>query len=329
MGASDFRGTKLLRRAAESDDAFRARLLPIFRDKATRAALVARLAAISGAAPWVFEPSRPADTGAYGRGPGVSLGPMYHGATAAILSDDVPPPVTGSPVYLHQATPAGDDNTGYFYFGGLSAGAALTAQVSVWLPAGYSGAAPRLSIEGGVTQNGGAQADPAITGQWQTLIALSTASGAGGEPMVLRALGGAGGNAFYSSGWGATSGAAVIPGTGSGYAAAGGWGSLALPGQVFVSVQRPVGQGIPNVAGYGSLDPAQGTVPAGGYGRGAIEWGAAAKEAPHVTDADLYAAIVDVMPAASIAWTALGGAPLGGDADLSNFYLDLNTLAAA
>ncbi len=329
MAASDFRGAALLRRAGEPDDAFRSRLLPIFRDKATRAALIARLTAICGAVPWVFEPSRPADTGAYGAGPGVLLGRMYAGSTAGVFSSDVSPPVIGAPVYLHQAAPPGDSNVGYFYFGGLVAGATLTAQVSVWLPAGYSGTAPQLSLEGGAARPVTVQADPTLTNQWQTLMATSVASGAGGEPLVLRAMGGSGSNSFYSSGWGAVSSAAVIEGTASGYGEAGGWGSLMLPGQLFVQAPRPIGQGIPNVSGYGSIDPAAGGGTTGGYGGGAIEWAAVTAEAPHITDADLYEAIVQVLPAASIAWVSLDGAPTGGVADISNFYLGVNSLAAA
>ena len=80
----------------------------------------------------------------------------------------------------------------------------------------------------------------------------------------------------------------------NGYGVAGGWGSLLLPYQVFVTAYRPVGVGIATVAGWGSG--------AGGYGAGAIEYAGAAMLAGQVTDADIAAAAAGVMPAASIAW---------------------------
>jgi hypothetical protein len=68
-----------------------------------------------------------------------------------------------------------------------------------------------------------------------------------------------------------------------GYGVAGAYGSLALPGQSFITAFRPIGQGIPNVAGYGS--------PAGGYNTGSrLEYASADMIAGTVTDADIYAA---------------------------------------
>lgn len=65
MASQDYRGGRLLRRVSEGDVSFRGRLLPIFRDKATRAALIARLLSLGTTAPVVFEASRPADTGGW------------------------------------------------------------------------------------------------------------------------------------------------------------------------------------------------------------------------------------------------------------------------
>lgn len=82
-----------------------------------------------------------------------------------------------------------------------------------------------------------------------------------------------------------------------GYGVAGGWGSLALPFQCFVTVRRPHGAGIAMVDGYcGSL---------GGYGIGAIEYASAGLLAGSVSDADIMAAIAGVMPTAAIAWTRI------------------------
>ena len=64
--ARDCFGIRLQRRAGETDEPFRARIRrELLRPRATRAALVAQVRDLTGFAPWVFEPSRPADTGAW------------------------------------------------------------------------------------------------------------------------------------------------------------------------------------------------------------------------------------------------------------------------
>lgn len=84
---------------------------------------------------------------------------------------------------------------------------------------------------------------------------------------------------------------------GAAYGAAGGWGSLALPFQCFVTVYRPAGPGVPLVGGWGSG--------AGGYGAGSVEYATGADLQGGVTDASLYAAVAGAMPAAAVAWTQL------------------------
>jgi hypothetical protein len=86
-------------------------------------------------------------------------------------------------------------------------------------------------------------------------------------------------------------------GGGVGYASAGGWGSLVLPFQCFITAYRPLGSGIATVSGWGG--------PAGGYGRGTIEYASLAMVQGQVTDSDIYAAVADVLPAATIAWTRI------------------------
>jgi len=78
------------------------------------------------------------------------------------------------------------------------------------------------------------------------------------------------------------------------YNAIGGWGSLDLPFQCFVTAFRPQDSGIAQVAGWGSC--------AGGYGEGAIEYASLALMAGQVTDADISTAVASVMPAAAVAW---------------------------
>jgi len=64
--AVDFFGLQLTRGLAEADAAFRARILAaMFPPRATRAAAIAAVAALGVGSPTVFEPMRPADTGAW------------------------------------------------------------------------------------------------------------------------------------------------------------------------------------------------------------------------------------------------------------------------
>jgi hypothetical protein len=85
-------------------------------------------------------------------------------------------------------------------------------------------------------------------------------------------------------------------GIATGYGAAGGWGSLMLPFQCFVTAYRAQGSGIARVAGWGS---------GGGWGVGAIEYAGLEMLEGQLTDADIAAAIAGVMPVAAIAWTRI------------------------
>ncbi|QMV32422.1 hypothetical protein 8G_00028 [Ralstonia phage Hyacinthe] len=67
MIAADFFGTSLQRAANQSDASFRARIkLNLFRERATRNGMVKVLQDLTGRTPTIIEPTRPADTGAYG-----------------------------------------------------------------------------------------------------------------------------------------------------------------------------------------------------------------------------------------------------------------------
>lgn len=66
MIAADFFGTGLLRAANQTDASFRARIIiNLFRERGTRAAITKVLVDLTGRAPLIIEPQRPADTGAY------------------------------------------------------------------------------------------------------------------------------------------------------------------------------------------------------------------------------------------------------------------------
>ena len=83
-------------------------------------------------------------------------------------------------------------------------------------------------------------------------------------------------------------------GSALGYGVAGGWGSLGLSFQCFVTAFRPHGNGIAQVAGWGTA--------AGGYGVGTIEYASLAMSQGQVTDSDISAAVASVLPVACTAW---------------------------
>lgn len=93
-------------------------------------------------------------------------------------------------------------------------------------------------------------------------------------------------------------GAGVSAGTGMGYGIAGGYGSLALPFQYFITAYRPEGQGVANVAGYYAGSGWAG----GGYGSGAIEYVNPTMFAGQVTDAAIQDVVSNTTAAGVIAW---------------------------
>lgn len=96
-----------------------------------------------------------------------------------------------------------------------------------------------------------------------------------------------------------TGGYGVNPATSGGlaYNATGGWGSLALPFQCFVTVYRPFGTGIAMVSGWGCRS--------GGYGTGAIEYADMELMEDQISDAQIYDAISRTLPTAAICWARI------------------------
>ncbi|SCU75512.1 conserved hypothetical protein [Cupriavidus necator] len=83
-----------------------------------------------------------------------------------------------------------------------------------------------------------------------------------------------------------------------GYGVAGAYGSLLMPFQCFVIAYRPLGTGIPNVAGYG--------ISTGGYGQPSqADYASMASIQGAVTDADIYAAIEATRPVGTTVWAAI------------------------
>lgn len=86
-------------------------------------------------------------------------------------------------------------------------------------------------------------------------------------------------------------------GAGAGYGVAGGWGSLSLPYQCFVTARRPLGAGIAGINGWGGGH--------GGWGGGAAAWASLAMVEGQVTDADIFDAAASVLPAGATAWVRI------------------------
>lgn len=82
-----------------------------------------------------------------------------------------------------------------------------------------------------------------------------------------------------------------------GYNAAGGYGSANLPFQFFVTAYRPDTGPVSNAGGYG--------VGPGGYGTAPMFYADMSEFGGSVSDAEIYASIAAVLPAAGIAWTQI------------------------
>ncbi|HQU04793.1 MAG TPA: hypothetical protein PLT25_08750 [Acidocella sp.] len=91
---------------------------------------------------------------------------------------------------------------------------------------------------------------------------------------------------------------------GLGYGVAGGYGSLALPFQAFVTAYRPLSQGVPLLAGYSGNESTPVYAPLG-YGSGLGSYVDLSTAFDGVTDADIYATVAAVEPAGSIVWTKI------------------------
>lgn len=109
----------------------------------------------------------------------------------------------------------------------------------------------------------------------------------------------------------------MTQGTGLGYGVAGGYGSLMLPFQAFVTAYRPTGGGVANVAGYYLGTGWAG----GGYGVGAIEYASLDMVRGSVTDTDILNTINTTRPVATIVWARFSG--------LSAFILGITPLDSA
>lgn len=78
------------------------------------------------------------------------------------------------------------------------------------------------------------------------------------------------------------------------YGRTGGWGSLNLPWQIFITVARPPVPGLANLSGYG--------VPAAGYGHGSIAYVDLAALPGRIDDTDIQRTVRDLLPVNATAW---------------------------
>ncbi|MGC9269005.1 hypothetical protein [Acidiphilium sp.] len=82
-----------------------------------------------------------------------------------------------------------------------------------------------------------------------------------------------------------------------GYNTSGGYGNLLLPYQCFITAYRPIVAGSGNDGGYN-------TGP-GGYGVSPMAWSDLSNDPGLITDSEIYASIVAVLPVNAVAWTRL------------------------
>lgn len=94
--------------------------------------------------------------------------------------------------------------------------------------------------------------------------------------------------------YGTLSGDAAGIAAGLAYGQAGGWGSLDLPLQFFVTASRPPTPVISMLAGYGTSN--------GGYGAGAISYADLSILPGYTTDASIQATLSSLLPVNAVAW---------------------------
>lgn len=102
------------------------------------------------------------------------------------------------------------------------------------------------------------------------------------------------GNCMDAGSYGTLSLNLTSSGTGLAYGNVGGWGSLELPLQFFVSATRPPTSGANMLAGY--------CTPNGGYGAGAISYIDLLLLPGHVTDQDIQSTLCNLLPVNAVAW---------------------------
>jgi hypothetical protein len=109
------------------------------------------------------------------------------------------------------------------------------------------------------------------------------------EPVIFEPA-----NCTDTGGYGAFPGAFALSGCGLAYGRAGGWGSLGLPYQFFVTAKRPVMPGVAMLTGYGTSG--------GGYGLGSLGYVAISLLPGQITDAEIQSTLHSLLPINAVAW---------------------------
>ena len=104
-------------------------------------------------------------------------------------------------------------------------------------------------------------------------------------------------NPTDTGGYGNSGFAGQTLGGGIGYGTGGGWGSLALPFQYFVTAFRPTVNGVANVSGW--------CVPVAGYGIGALAYTDPDAIPGHISDQNIMTEMVRVAPVGVVIWTRI------------------------
>jgi hypothetical protein len=96
---------------------------------------------------------------------------------------------------------------------------------------------------------------------------------------------------------------------GLGYNVAGGYGSLVLPAQAFITAFRQIEGGIPNLPGYSGNKSTPPYAP-GGYGIGLISYSSLAAAGTQIQDAEIYATVARTQAVGVTAWTRIENPPI-------------------
>jgi hypothetical protein len=105
------------------------------------------------------------------------------------------------------------------------------------------------------------------------------------------------GSAADTGAYGAVAGGSTAEFLGLAYGAAGGWGTLLLPFQFFLTARRPVNQSVSMLAGYGTG--------LAGYGMGPIAYANLELFAGDMSDADIYRSLARILPVTATAWVRI------------------------
>jgi hypothetical protein len=101
-------------------------------------------------------------------------------------------------------------------------------------------------------------------------------------------------NCADTGSYGGTASGSAVPCSGMAYGILGGWGSVLLPLQFFITATRPATLGVGMLAGYGTAN--------GGYGEGVISYVDLALLPGHISDQDIESSLCSLLPVNTIAW---------------------------